>query len=120
MAPVVAVGAAEGVAEAASQIERHGLVFVVDAERRPIGVMGAPELRLALRAETEDVVALTRRGVAQVPADAPLEAAYRMCAAGQPVAVVDVEGRLVGSLAWADVLGSLAKDDLPSGRPPGA
>jgi glycine betaine/proline transport system ATP-binding protein len=85
-------------------------IFVVDEGGRPVGMHGAADRSRG--SEPRDSVADLPPGAGFVciQESATIDAAYSACAAGIPVAVVDADGRLTGTVSARDVLGALATD----------
>jgi glycine betaine/proline transport system ATP-binding protein len=94
------------VAESASELTRRlpwpgeGQVFVLDTNDRPVGVASFEELRCAA---SNSSVAEIMRPVATTVLGSHLVEIYSKCTRGQPIAVVDAEGRLVGSIDPVDL-----------------
>jgi len=115
----------EPVLEAARRMRDHdvGTLAVLDAERRPIGVLTDRDVVLRVVAAGRDPATTPIGDVMSRPAvmvheETPIEDALARMAgnATRRLLVVDDEGRLVGVLALDDVLDLLAEEAAAIGR----
>ena len=98
------------VADALSAIDRLGVetAHVVDADGRPLGVVPRDAAEQAQRSGTRDLSGL----IQEVPAisnDTILAKVYQLFGSGLPVAVVDGDGVLIGSVRPLEVLAELGR-----------
>ena len=98
------------VADALSAIDRLGgeAAHVVDANGRPLGVVTREAATEAQRSGTSDLGAL----IQEVPAianDTILAKVYQLFGTGLPVAVIDGDGLLIGSVRPLEVLAELGR-----------
>jgi len=122
----VSIGSAgESVAAAARRMAEHGVgtLVVLDAERRPDGLLTDRDvvLRVVARGldpEATPIGAAMTRPVTAVHESTPIEDGLaRMAAAGaRRLVVTDDHGRLVGLVALDDVLELLAEEAGSIGR----
>ena len=81
---------------------------VVDADGRPLGVVTRDAAARALASGAADVGALIET-VPAVMSDTILAKVYQLFGSGLPVAVIDGEGRLIGSVRPLEVLAELGR-----------
>lgn len=81
-------------------------VYVVDAAGKPQGVATAADLAAERDSPITDVV---HREFPHVSPDATLAETYAQAASGQPMAVIDQDGRLTGVVEPLDVLDALGR-----------
>lgn len=90
------------------QAEGQAHLYVVDSDRRPVGLAGALTLQAAIAAGQTDLQEAMARDFLCVPADAPIETAIPLCQKGMPLAVVDAGGKFIGIIEPTDILASMA------------
>jgi glycine betaine/proline transport system ATP-binding protein len=82
-------------------------VFVVDGSNRPIGIATGADL--AAGDPGAPISTVLRKDFPAIDSSATLARCYALCASGQPVAVTDPDGRLVGVVHPLDVLDRLGQ-----------
>jgi CBS domain-containing protein len=122
---VVIAGHGESVREAAERMlaEDVGALVVLDAERRPVGIVTDRDLALRCIAARRDPEKTTvgdvmSKPTARILESTPIEDALgeMMRAGARRLPVVDEAGRLVGILALDDVIELLAEETAAIGR----
>ena len=117
--------AEETVREAAQRMrkEQVGTLVVLDAERRPAGIVTDRDITLrcvaeGLDPETTQIGAVMTAPVLGVPEATPIEDAIRHMASAslKRFVVTDEAGRLAGILALDDVLELIAEESKAIGR----
>ena len=105
-----AVSAGSTVAEALSAIDSRGseAAHVVDAGGRPLGVVTRESAERA-RARGDQQLGSLIEAVPTVTDDTILAKVYQLFGSGLPVAVVDIDGRLTGSVRPLEVLAELGR-----------
>ena len=98
------------VADALSAIDRLGVeaAHVVDANGRPLGVVTRDAAEQAQRSGTSDLSGLIRE-VPAITNDTILAKVYQLFGTGLPVAVIDGDGLLIGSVRPLEVLAELGR-----------
>ncbi|MDX1605929.1 MAG: glycine betaine/L-proline ABC transporter ATP-binding protein [Candidatus Competibacterales bacterium] len=86
-------------------LEREAL-YVIDAESKPLGVVSATQLA---DSNTPDLASLVQRDFPSGRPEDHLIDIYRECATGLPVAVLDTQGRLQGTVEPRAVFRELAR-----------
>ena len=109
------VAAEATVADALHAIESLGsdAAHVVDADGRPLGVVTRASAEGARARGDQELAALVET-VPAVTADTILAKVYQLFGSGLPVAVVDGEGRLIGSVRPLEVLAELGRVEAVS------
>ena len=97
-------------AEVLHAIDRHGAeaAHVVDGDGRPVGVVTRAAAAAAQTSGTSQLSSLIEDTPA-VPGDTILAKSYQLFGAGLPIAVIDGDGRLVGSVRPLEVLAELGR-----------
>lgn len=105
--PALSGRAADSAGELAGRLPwlGEGQAFVLDGDDRPVGVASFEALRSATPGRR---LAELMRPVATAALGSHLVELYGKCARGQPIAVVDAEGRLVGSIDPVDLFSLMA------------
>jgi CBS domain-containing protein len=100
-----------------------GALIVLDAERRPVGILTDRDVTVRCVARERDprettIASLMTKPVVGVPEETPIEDALRqMTRSGvRRLAVTDARGRLAGLLALDDVLELLSEEAVTIGR----
>ena len=98
------------VADVLSAIDRLGVeaAHVVDADGRPLGVVTRDAAEQARRGGTRELGGLIE-AVPEVTNDTILAKLYQLFGSGLPVAVVDGDGLLIGSIRPLEVLAELGR-----------
>ncbi|WP_110687312.1 quaternary amine ABC transporter ATP-binding protein [Salinicola aestuarinus] len=85
-------------------------IYVVDRERRLLGIVTVDEIDAAAKAGDERIDALISKDFPSVVPDEPLASLYKMfTGSSYPIAVVDEESRLMGVVVKGAVLEQLAE-----------
>lgn len=84
--------------------------FVVNAERKPVGILLEQDIVRAIDAGTTELSAAMRETFPQTGTDTPLEVVSDFCMQGLPVAVVGDDGRLQGEARPVDVLANFGRE----------
>ncbi len=86
-------------------------LYAVDREGRPVGLLLERDLRPGGKAEAAASRSWMRKDFPRVTEDTKLADLFGLCRTGQPIAVVDVEGRLVGAIRPLDVFAQLGSEE---------
>lgn len=105
---------------------RRNLLYVVDRENHPLGVLHEEDVARGIRLGVRDLGKVMRTDFAKTEANSTLADVYDLCSSGVPVAVVDANDQLLGEVHALDVLANLTPESLPAipgeekdGRPAG-
>ncbi len=90
------------------------LLYVVDQENYPLGVIHEEDVARGIRLDIEDLGKVMRTDFDTTAANSTLADVYDLCSSGVPIAVVDANDRLLGEVNALDVLANLTPDSLPS------
>ncbi len=102
--------AVEALRDAPSDVERGAYIYVVDAERRPVGVVSLRDLTLA-RARDEVTDLMTRDVMVARASDDAVDAARRVRSRRlKLLPVVDGDNRLVGVMTISQAMDLLAQE----------
>lgn len=93
--------------EAATAID-GGVGYVVDTDGKPLGVI----TRERLAGAVGSVGSIMGSEFARAPASTSLAALFRLSGGGQPVAVLDSDGRLVGMVTPLDIINTLGEVEV--------
>jgi CBS domain-containing protein len=117
--------ASESVRDAARRLRHRGVgsLVVVDAERRPVGIVTDRDLVLRVLAEGKDIDETTVREVMTTEVESvedatPIETALALMRSGtvRRLPVVDRDGRLTGLVSVDDILLLLVEEFWEIGR----
>ena len=94
-----------------AQIEHQDLqyLYFVDRQDKLIGCLAKPDLERILQQNSQDIVSVLQTAFPQVQASTPLDQTLNLYHQGLPVAVVDQDETLVGTLTLSDVLNQIGK-----------
>ncbi len=95
----------DSLSAAVAQMHEHDLntLYVLDRQRRPVGVLAPEALEQALQAGEEDIHAAMQTDFPQVQASTSLEELFRYWDREVPIAVVDREGRFKGVVEQSEL-----------------
>jgi glycine betaine/proline transport system ATP-binding protein len=91
---------------------RHDLLFIVDGQHHPVGVVLAEDVARAVREGINDLGKVMQTDFSTTEESSTLADVYQLCSSGVPVAVVDDRSRLVGEVHALDLLANLTPDSL--------